>query len=109
MDREGGHMIRASIRLSGVVAMVMLATSLAVAAPASAAAAPCGNRALTVRHTGVDGFAGHGAFFLLYENTSRSTCTLVGYPGLDALGRRGQVLAHATRTREGMAGGTPVI
>jgi hypothetical protein len=64
---------------------------------------------LAVRHTGLDGATGHGSFILLFKNISRATCTLVGYPGLDALGRRGTVLAHASRVRLGFVGGSNVV
>jgi hypothetical protein len=106
-----GPVTRSGIRVCVVVAAAVSAATLASAAPASAAAGvrPCGNRALAVRHTGLDGATGHGSFILLFKNTSRVTCTLVGYPGLDALGRRGIVLAHAAHIRLGFVGGSNVV
>jgi Protein of unknown function (DUF4232) len=45
------------------------------------------------------GAAGHGYVTLHFRNISQSTCSLTGYPGLDAVGRHGRTLAHAQRTR----------
>lgn len=38
---------------------------------------------------------------LLFRNISAHTCSLYGYPGLDALNATGHVLAHAQRTMTG--------
>ena len=91
---------------AAALASLLLAASLAAAAGASATTVPgpCGNRAIWESHTQVDGAMGHGVVVLLFKNTSNASCTLVGYPGLDAIGRRGNVLAHAARTRSGMTG-----
>lgn len=56
----------------------------------------------------LDAATGHGTFVLLFRNTSPRTCTIYGYPGLDALDASGHVLAHARRTLRGFAGGAHV-
>lgn len=99
------------LRRLGTSLALATATALLVAAsPADARAAvkPCGNASLAVSHTPVEGATGHSAFVLLFKNISSRTCTLHGYPGLDALSSKGHVLAHARRTRVGFAGGSPV-
>jgi len=87
---------------SGAVAVVGL-TSLATTAHATTPA--CGNSSLAVTHTPSNGATGHGAFTLLFRNKTSQTCTIFGYPGLDALSSTGHVLAHAKRTLHGFAGG----
>lgn len=74
--------------------------------PASAAVPACGNTALDYGVSRTDGFAGHSAFVLLYRNHTHANCTLYGYPGLDAMASNGRVIAHATRTLTGSAGGS---
>ena len=86
----------------------LAATSLVGAsAPANTAAAvkACGNSSLAVSHTTAHAATGHGSFVLLFKNTSRATCSIYGYPGLDALNASGLTLAHARRTLQGFAGG----
>ena len=72
------------------------------------AVASCGNASLAISHSPLESASGHGFFVLLLKNTSRSTCTLYGYPGLDALNASGHVLAHAQRTMRGFAGGAHI-
>jgi hypothetical protein len=89
-----------------------LAASGLIAATAPAYAATvraCTNGSLTVSHSSSQGAAGHSSFVLLFKNTSGSTCTLYGYPGLDALNASGHVLAHATRTLNGYMGGAHAV
>lgn len=76
----------------------------AVATPVSA----CGNSSLKVSHTPARAATGHGSFVLLFRNTSNRTCTIRGYPGLDALNASGHPLARARRTLRGFAGGAHV-
>src|SRR4051812_1940754 len=78
------------------------------AAQANTPAPACGNTALQVTHTPVDGAAGHSAFYLLFRNVTSHTCSLHGYPGLDALNSSGHVIAHAHRTLGGFGGPTSV-
>ena len=98
---------RAGIAALGVAAAVALAGP--TAAHASGYTAPaCGNHSLAVTKTQNDGGMGHGGFVLLFRNRSHSTCSLYGYPGVDALGGYGGVLAHARRTLHGYMGGGPL-
>jgi len=95
------------LRALGLAGAAILAAQTAVAlAPNADATTPaCGNAALTVTHTPTQGATGHGSFVLLFRNVSGSTCSIYGYPGLDALNSTGHVLAHAARTLHGFAGG----
>jgi hypothetical protein len=79
---------------------------LAVPTSAFATAPACGNASLAVSATGEQGATGHGNFVLLFRNKTTHTCTLYGYPGLDALSSSGTVLAHARRTLTGFTGGS---
>lgn len=80
----------------------LAATGLTVgAATAQAHSIPaCGNHALAVTRTYVDSGAGHSWMSLVYRNITRHSCSITGYPGLDAV-RNGHVLAHAARRRDG--------
>jgi hypothetical protein len=94
-------------RLSLAAAVTVVAgTVVAFPAVASAATPACGNAALAVSATAAQGATGHGNFVLLFRNKTAHTCTLFGYPGLDALNGSGGVLAHARRTQTGFTGGS---
>jgi hypothetical protein len=56
-----------------------------------------------------DSAGGHSAFALLFRNVSHTTCSLRGYPGLDALDSHGNLLVHAQRTLSGYMGGPGVV
>jgi hypothetical protein len=94
----------AALAVSGTLACVGIG-GLAATAEASPSIAKCGNSALSVTHTPTEGATGHGSFVLLFRNVSHHTCTIFGYPGLDALNAKGHLLAHAKRTLHGFAGG----
>ena len=79
---------------------------LAGAGPAAAAVPACGNSSLDYGVSRTEGFAGHSAFVLLYRNHTATSCTLYGYPGVDAMASNGRAIAHATRTLTGSAGGS---
>ncbi len=79
---------------------------LAVPTAADAAAPACGNASLAVSATAEQGATGHANFVLRFRNKTTHTCTLFGYPGLDALNRSGAVIAHARRTLHGFTGGS---
>lgn len=81
---------------------------VAIGATADATVAPCGNSSLAVSHLHTQGATGHGSVVLLFKNTTAHSCSLYGYPGLDALNASGHVLAHAKRTMRGFAGGAHV-
>jgi uncharacterized protein DUF4232 len=88
-------------------AATALAAGGVLAIPAAAhTAAACGNLSLAVSASAENGAAGHANFVLRFKNTTHSTCSLYGYPGLDAKSASGHVLAHATRTVSGFTGGS---
>lgn len=60
---------------------------------------------LTVRPGSTDASSGHRREVLVFTNTSRHTCVLIGYPGVDALDSAGHAVAHARRTLRGFEGG----
>lgn len=101
--------------LAGIAAGTVLAAGLgALAAPAHgavqpAAVAACQGALIHVSHTAPEGAMGTSAMVLRFRNISQSTCSLYGYPGLDALRSNGTVLAHAKRVKEGSVGGAPRI
>ena len=90
-----------------LIATATTAAALLAAAPSNAATVPsCAGASIAVHATRTNGATGHGSLVLLFENVGSHTCTLRGYPGTDALGRHGHVLAHARRTVSGFAGGS---
>lgn len=94
--------------IAGSAAAVTLtgAALLGVSAPAGAATAPaCKGALIHVTHSQGEGATGHANVILRFRNISQKTCTLRGYPGVDALRANGTVLRHATRRLEGFTGG----
>ena len=79
------------------------------AGPRTGVVAQCADTALTVAAGGQQGATGHSSIVLLFTNRLPIACTIRGYPGLDALSSSGGVLAHATRTMSGFAGGAHAI
>lgn len=69
----------------------------------------CGDNALDVSAADEQGATGHSSVVLRFHNTLSVPCTIFGYPGADAVTSTGAVLAHATRTLNGFAGGTHAI
>lgn len=99
-------------RLAAAVTAAALSTTTLALTEAAASAAPvpaCGNTALAVTHTPTQGATGHGGLALLFRNVSGHTCSLYGYPGLDALDQHGHLLAHAQRTLHGFMGGASAV
>ncbi len=92
--------------LVGLIAAVLAAGGLLVGSgPAGAAPAPsCKGALLNITHSRPQGAAGHGFVTLRFRNISQATCSLRGYPGLDALKKNGSVLAHAKRSLHGQGG-----
>lgn len=76
--------------------------------PSTAATGPhaCGNGQLAVGHHGLDGATGHSGIVVVFTNTGRTPCTLVGYPGAAVLDAAGTQIAQARRTTGGFLGGT---
>ena len=97
--------VRTRVAAAAAAATLGVAGIAAVTASANASTPACGNYSLAVSRTGNDAAAGHGRIVLLFRNVSHTTCTLYGYPGLDALNASGHVLAHAKRTLSGYMGG----
>ena len=96
-------------KVIGAVAASVLLVPAMVATASSAGAASvsrCGNDSLTISHNRTQGAAGHGNVVVRFHNTSGRTCSLRGYPGIDALAKNGTVLAHAKRVKYGYTGGT---
>jgi hypothetical protein len=95
-------------RIAALAAAAALTiTDLAATAGSASAVsvAHCGNSSLAVTRTFTQGGAGHGWMALIYRNVTSHTCTVYGYPGLDAISSPGHVLAHATRTLSGYGSG----
>jgi hypothetical protein len=87
-------------------AMLAAAGCVVTAADAAATTPACGNTSLAVTATAEQGATGHGNFVLLFRNKTLHSCTLYGYPGLDALNASGAVIGHAKRTLTGFTGGS---
>jgi hypothetical protein len=92
-----------------VAGLTALAAAPAHAAVASAAVPSCQGELIHVTHTAPEGAMGTSAMVLRFRNISQSTCSLYGYPGLDALRNNGTVLAHAKRVKNGSVGGARKI
>ena len=84
------------------------AGAFALSGYAAASTPQCTNSTLRETNAPQEGATGHGSAVLLFKNISSTSCTLYGYPGLDADTSAGHVLAHATRTLKGFAGGPGV-
>jgi hypothetical protein len=98
--------VRNRLAVLATAGVLTTAGLTATAATASAQSVPrCGNGSLTVTRTYVDSGAGHSWMALIYRNRTTRTCTVSGYPGLDAITHNGHVLAHAARTLSGYGGG----
>ena len=97
--------LRARAAVLAASATLAAAGLVGAAATADATVPACGNASLAVSHSATQGATGHGSFVLYFKNVTRATCTIYGYPGLDALNSTAQVLAHAQRTMRGFAGG----
>jgi Protein of unknown function (DUF4232) len=100
------------IAVATAVAAAALAGTgaLALSVPAGAATvAACGNATLAVSHSTPQGAAGHANVVIRFRNVGYASCSLRGYPGLDALRGNGTVLAHAQRTLNGFTGGAHAL
>ncbi len=67
----------------------------------------CTDAELTVSTGPFAGTLGHGGFSVTLNNHSTTSCTLTGYPGVDALTATGQQAVQASRTLRGYQGGLP--
>jgi hypothetical protein len=95
-------------RFAALVIAAAAVLGLAVivaAAPAGARTVPsCKGALLKYTHSRAQGAAGHGFVTVRFRNISQSTCSLRGFPGLDALKKNGHVLKHAKRSLHGQSG-----
>lgn len=79
--------------------------------PPSRQAAPCAGRQLKTTEKPVapghyiSGATGHSAAVILFQNASRTTCTLTGYPEVSGTGPGGVIAEQATPTAHGYMGG----
>ncbi len=98
----------AGLAVAGAVASAVVG---AASSPAGAAAPvpSCKGALIAVSHSRPQGATGHGNVVVIFRNISQHTCSLRGYPGLDAIGRNGNVLAHARRTLHGFTGGASAV
>jgi hypothetical protein len=96
---------------AAIAAAVTVGVAGAVSNPAGAAAPvpSCKGALIALSHSQPQGATGHGNVVVIFRNISQHTCSLRGYPGLDALDRNGNVLAHAARTLNGFTGGAHAI
>jgi hypothetical protein len=77
---------------------------VAIAGAAGAGVPSCTGGQLAVHRSAVDGAAGHSVVILRFVNVGSSSCSLYGYPGLDALDAHGSVLKSAARSLTGITG-----
>ena len=98
------------VAVLGGAAMIVGGGGAAIAADAQGTATSvgsCTGAQLKIGTGEGQGGAGHGGFPLEFRNTSGHACTLSGYPGLDAISKKGTVLVHAERTESGYLAGAP--
>jgi hypothetical protein len=97
---------------SVAVAAAAIAAAACTAVPATASTPVsdasgtpmCATSQLSVAQTGGDAGAGNLYFYLVFTNTSGSTCHLTGYPGVSLLDGSGKQLGQpATREHPGYA------
>lgn len=98
---------RAAFATGSALTATALLAGPAAAMPAHAAPA-CRNQAVVVTRTFQQGATGQGSLSLIFRNASTATCSLHGYPGLDAVNKKRHVIAHAQRTAPGYSGGGKV-
>ena len=100
---------RVSILAAACAFVLGAFVSAAASASATTTSSACGNSSVAVSNSPSQGATGHSSFVLLFTNVGGTTCTLTGYPGLDARGSSNQVLAHAQRTLFGFMGGAAAV
>jgi hypothetical protein len=106
-----------------IAALTTLSASLGGAGAASAATthrpattATCSVTQLSMKAGRDQAGAGHVGFAVIFTNTGSTSCSLTGYPGVQALDKHGKKLDSAKRTKAGYLGGdekkgppTPVV
>jgi hypothetical protein len=105
VSRSVSRSLAAAAAGTALVAGLTALPAQAHAAVQPAAVPACRGALIHIAHTVPEGAMGTSAMVLRFRNISQSTCSLYGYPGLDALRNNGTVLAHAKRVRDGSVGG----
>lgn len=98
--------------LAGVATAALTAAAAGLQAGPASATTPvpsCTGALIAFSHGPSQGATGHGNVVLRFTNISQRTCSLRGYPGVDAVGRHGGVLGHARRTLNGFTGGASAV
>lgn len=73
--------------------------------PAGSPGPDCTNSQLSLRSTGAQGGDSNGGLIVIFTNTSRTTCSLFGYPGAALVDSNGHQFAQAKRALEGYTSG----
>jgi hypothetical protein len=101
------HAVTATPTPTGTPPPSSTRASSPVTSPAGPAGpAPCTNGDLRISASRGNGASEHNRYVLRFGNVSSSTCTLHGYPGVDAVNADGALRAHAERTLSGFMGGS---
>ncbi len=101
--------LRTRLAAAAVSTALLVTGSIGFDAAARAGTPACASASLAVTRGLVDGALGHGGVTLFFRNSSRHTCSLRGYPGVDELSKNGDVIAHAKRTLHGYLGGASAV
>jgi hypothetical protein len=80
-------------------------TTSTTTAPANGLARPCRDGQISVSGAFGGAALGHEGQILLFTNSSQSSCTMGGYPGVAALDAQGHQVAQAERSLSGYLGG----
>jgi hypothetical protein len=97
----------ATVLSAAALAAGTLVTGAVLAGPADArTVAACANSSLIVTASREQSATGHSNFILRFKNWTSHSCSLHGYPGLDAVNDSGVAIAHARRTLHGFTGGS---
>jgi hypothetical protein len=108
-------LLRGAAALAAVGTLGMGAATAADAAPTGesadghASVANCAAKNLTTDVTQKDSGAGHSNYEISFTNTSGQACTLVGYPGVSAVGHGDGTQLGNAATRSGDRGEATVI
>ena len=95
---------------TSTIAVPSTAAQSAVTVPSTAtqsvsSASPCRNGQITVSKGGGGVATGHSGEVILFSNSSNSSCSISGYPGVAGLDAQGAQVTQAKRTPSGFIGG----
>ena len=100
-----GLALGAAVIVAGSIGTAQAVASEHPAPVARTAAAPrCGTSKLRITAVLASPGLSHHGYVLRFQNRG-STCTLTGYPGVDAISAHGKRLVSARRTKRGYLGG----